>query len=143
MRRVGGYNLDIFRNQSERPYTQDGAVNLAHLLVGSEGTLALTRSLTLQLAELPKAKVLGVVNFPTFYKAMDAAQHIVKLGADGTLTAVELVDRTMIELSLQNPAFAPVIRSRRDRPARCGAAGGVFRQRQGRAAAQARSNWSS
>jgi Fe-S oxidoreductase len=60
---------------------------------------------------LPKAKVLGVVNFPTFYKAMDCAQHIVKLGADRTLTAVELVDRTMIELSLQNPAFAPVVRS--------------------------------
>ena len=111
MRRVGGYNLDIFRNQGERPYTQDGVVNLAHLLVGSEGTLALTRSLTLRLAELPKAKVLGVVNFPTFYKAMDSAQHIVKLGADGTLTAVELVDRTMIDLSLQNPAFAPVIRT--------------------------------
>jgi FAD/FMN-containing dehydrogenase/Fe-S oxidoreductase len=110
LRRVGGYNLDIFHNQSERPYTDDGSVNLAHLLVGSEGTLAVTRSLTLQLAELPKAKVLGVVNFPTFYKAMDSAQHIVKLG-DGTLTAVELVDRTMIELSLQNPAFAPVIRS--------------------------------
>jgi FAD/FMN-containing dehydrogenase/Fe-S oxidoreductase len=119
LRRVGGYNLDIFRNQNERPYTGDGSVNLAHLLVGSEGTLALTRTLTLQLAELPKSKVLGVVNFPTFYKAMDTAQHIVKLGsgggpgasADGTLTAVELVDRTMIELSLQNPAFAPVIRT--------------------------------
>jgi len=111
MRRVGGYNLDIFRNQSERPYTRNGAVNLAHLLVGSEGTLALTRSLTLRLAELPKAKVLGVVNFPTFYKAMASAQHIVKLGTDGTLTAVELVDRTMIDLSLQNPAFAPIVRT--------------------------------
>ena len=41
---------------------------------------------------------------------MDSAQHIVKLG-DGTLTAVELVDRTMIELSLQNPAFAPTVRT--------------------------------
>ena len=30
---------------------------------------------------------------------------------DGTLTAVELVDRTMIELALQNPAFAPTIRT--------------------------------
>ena len=36
MRRVGGYNLDIFCNQSERPYTADGSVNLSHLLVGSE-----------------------------------------------------------------------------------------------------------
>ncbi len=110
LRRVAGYNLDIFCNQNERPYTTDGSVNLAHLLVGSEGTLAMTQSLTLQLVKLPRAKVLGVVNFPTFYQAMDAAQHIVKLGS-GTLTAVELVDRTMIDLSLQNPAFAPTIRT--------------------------------
>jgi FAD/FMN-containing dehydrogenase/Fe-S oxidoreductase len=111
LRRVAGYNLDIFNNQNEKPYTQDGSVNLAHLLVGSEGTLALTKSLTLRLAELPRTKVLGVVNFPTFYKAMDTAQHIVQLGGDGTLSAVELVDRTMIELSLQNPAFAPTVRT--------------------------------
>ena len=110
LRRVAGYNLDIFNNQNEKPYTADGSVNLAHLLIGSEGTLALTKSLTLRLSELPRTKVLGVVNFPTFYKAMDSAQHIVKIG-DGTLTAVELVDRTMIELSLQNPAFAPTVRT--------------------------------
>ena len=45
LRRVGGYNLDVFNPQSERPYTADGSVNLAHLLVGSEGTLAWTRAL--------------------------------------------------------------------------------------------------
>lgn len=114
LRRVAGYNLDIFHNQNEKPYTADGSVNLAHLLIGSEGTLAMTRSLTLRLSELPCAKVLGVVNFPTFFQAMDAAQHIVKLGhhmQGGALTAVELVDRTMIELSLKNPAFAPTIRT--------------------------------
>jgi FAD/FMN-containing dehydrogenase/Fe-S oxidoreductase len=105
LRRVAGYNLDIFRPQSERPYTEDGSVNLAHLLVGAEGTLAFTKRLKLQLAALPRAKVLGVVNFPTFRAAMDAAQHIVKLGP----SAVELVDRTMIELSRANPAFRPVI----------------------------------
>jgi len=105
LRRVGGYNLDIFHPQSERPYTNDGSVNLAHLLVGSEGTLAFTRSLTLKLAPLPRARVLGVVNFPTFHAGMDAAQHIVKLGP----SAVELVDRTMIELSRANPAFRPTI----------------------------------
>ena len=110
LRRVGGYNLDIFDNQSERPYTSDGSVNLAHLLIGSEGTLALTQSLTLHLSELPQAKVLGAVSFSTFHRAMEVVQHIVKLG-DGSLTAVELVDRTMIDLALQNPAFAPTIRS--------------------------------
>ncbi len=105
LRRVAGYNLDIFRPQSERPYTDDGSVNLAHLLVGSEGTLAVTRRLLLQLQPLPRAKVLGVVNFPRFRAAMAAAQHIVKLGP----SAVELVDRTMIELARANPAFRPVI----------------------------------
>jgi FAD/FMN-containing dehydrogenase/Fe-S oxidoreductase len=105
LRRVAGYNLDIFHNRSERPYTPDGGVNLAHLLIGSEGTLACTRTLTLRLHELPRAKVLGVVNFPSFHRAMDAPRHLVKLGP----TAVELVDRTMIELSLANPVFRPTI----------------------------------
>src|SRR5436190_4678638 len=105
LRRVAGYNLDIFFPQSERPYTTDNSVNLAHLLVGSEGTLAVTERLTLKLSPLPRHKTLGVVNFASFYKAMDSAQHIVKLKP----TAVELVDRTMIELARTNPAFRPVI----------------------------------
>ena len=105
MRRVGGYNLDIYHPQSERPYTLDGSVNLAHLLVGSEGTLATTRRLTLNLLPLPKHKTLGVINFASFHAAMDMTRHIVKLGP----CAVELVDRTMIELARGNPAFRPVI----------------------------------
>ncbi len=105
MRRVGGYNIDVFLPQSERPYTVDGSVNVAHLLVGSEGTLAWTSALTLQLAPLPRHRTLGVINFPTLYRAMQCAQHIVKLGP----SAVELVDRTMIELARGNPVFRSVI----------------------------------
>ena len=46
-----------------------------------------------------------MVNFPTFHQAMDSAQHIVKLGP----TAVELVDRTMIDLSLATwPSRRPI-----------------------------------
>ncbi|MGS0896057.1 FAD-binding and (Fe-S)-binding domain-containing protein [Burkholderia stagnalis] len=105
LRRVAGYNLDLFDCQNPRAYTDDGHANLAHLLVGSEGTLAYSRQITLKLAPLPAHKALGVVNFPTFYQAMDAAQHIVKLKP----VAVELVDRTMIDLSMENPAFRPVI----------------------------------
>jgi FAD/FMN-containing dehydrogenase/Fe-S oxidoreductase len=105
LRRVAGYNLDIFHPQSERPYTTDERVNLAHLLIGSEGTLAYTQTLTLRLSELPPNRVLGVVNFPTFRAAMRAAQFIVELGP----TAVELVDRTMIELSLANPEFRAIM----------------------------------
>ncbi|MGT2512618.1 FAD-binding and (Fe-S)-binding domain-containing protein [Cupriavidus basilensis] len=105
LRRVGGYNIDIFDCQNPRSYTDDGLANLAHILVGSEGTLAASRQLTLRLSPLPAHKVLGVVSFPTFYQAMDMTQHIVRLGP----CAVELVDRTMIDLAMGNPAFRPVI----------------------------------
>ena len=105
LRRVGGYNLDVFHPQSERPYTADGSVNLAHLLVGSEGTLAWFRRLKLQLSRLPAHRMLGVCNFESFHRAMESAQHLVTLGP----TAVELVDRTMIDLARRNPMFRPVI----------------------------------
>lgn len=105
LRRVGGYNLDIFNCQNSRPYNLDGQVNLAHLLVGSEGTLGLTQRIKLQLAPLPVHKVLAVVNFVQFYQAMDLTQHIVTLNP----SAVELVDRTMIDLAIENAAFRPVI----------------------------------
>jgi FAD/FMN-containing dehydrogenase/Fe-S oxidoreductase len=105
LRRVGGYNIDVFHPQSEKPYMPDGSVNYAQLLVGSEGTLAWTRGLALKLAQLPANRVLGVVNFPSLFRAMECAQHIVKLGP----AAVELVDRTMIGLARDNPAFRPVI----------------------------------
>jgi FAD/FMN-containing dehydrogenase len=91
--------------QSERPYTPDGSVNYAHLLVGSEGTLAWSRELTLKLSPLPVHRTLGVVNFPTLYKAMESARHLVDLAP----SAVELVDRTMIDLARGNPAYRAVI----------------------------------
>jgi FAD/FMN-containing dehydrogenase len=91
-RRVAGYNLDL---------ASADAFNMAQLLVGSEGTLGYFRKIKLKLAALPTAKALGVVHFPTFYQAMDLTQHIVKLGP----TAVELVDRTMIELSRDIASF--------------------------------------
>src|SRR5262249_45449358 len=58
-----------------------------------------------ELAELPRHKALGVVHFEKFYDAMDAAQHIVKLGP----CAVEAVDRTMLDLARGNAAFAPIV----------------------------------
>jgi FAD/FMN-containing dehydrogenase/Fe-S oxidoreductase len=95
-RRVAGYNLDM---------ASTDAFNMAQLLVGSEGTLGYFRKIKLKLAPLPRHKALGVVHFPTFYRAMDATQHIVTLGP----AAVELVDRTMIELSRDIAAFRATI----------------------------------
>jgi FAD/FMN-containing dehydrogenase/Fe-S oxidoreductase len=98
LRHVQGYNLDMLR--------PDHDYNLSHLLVGSEGTLAFSRRLTLQLSPLPASKVLGVVQFPSFYRAMECTQQIVALDPD----AVELIDRTMIDLASENPAFESTVR---------------------------------
>src|SRR5450631_1337611 len=78
---------------------------MAHLLVGSEGTLAFTTQVELKLWPVIRNKVLGVCHFGSFYEAMDAAQHLVKLKP----IAVELVDRTMIALGRDIAMFQPVI----------------------------------
>ncbi|KPK19784.1 MAG: lactate dehydrogenase [Betaproteobacteria bacterium SG8_41] len=96
LRRVAGYNLDMILGE---PF------NMAHLLVGSEGTLAYSRRLHLNLSPLPPNRMLGVCHFPTFYASMEAPRHIVQLKP----IAVELVDRTMIDLARGNPAFRPIV----------------------------------
>jgi FAD/FMN-containing dehydrogenase/Fe-S oxidoreductase len=97
-RRVGGYNLDALA-----PGRND--LNLAHILVGSEGTLAFSTRIELKLAPLLGRRAVGAVHFGSFFQAMDAAQHIVKLGP----IAVELVDRTMLGLAREIAMFQPTI----------------------------------
>jgi FAD/FMN-containing dehydrogenase/Fe-S oxidoreductase len=96
LRRVGGYNLDLMVHENR---------NLAQLLVGSEGTLAYFHRLHLELHPIPRERVLAVCHFPTFYQAMDSTQHVVKLDP----SAVELVDRTMIDLSRDIPLFRATV----------------------------------
>ncbi|MEM9268684.1 MAG: FAD-linked oxidase C-terminal domain-containing protein, partial [Pseudomonadota bacterium] len=67
--------------------------------------MGLTKSLELSLSPTLNTKSLGVCHFPSFYAAMDAAQHIVKLGP----VAVELVDHTMIQLGRDIPQFRPIV----------------------------------
>jgi FAD/FMN-containing dehydrogenase/Fe-S oxidoreductase len=96
MRRVGGYNLDAIA---------PGPFNAAKILIGSEGTLAFFTSLHLVLQPLPRARALGICHFPRFRDAMSSTRNLVL--ADPV--AVELVDRTMLELSRANASFAPTI----------------------------------
>ena len=96
-RNVGGYAIHTVR--------PDGDFNMAKLLVGSEGTLAFFTEIDLALQPLPRAKALGVCHFPTFADAMRSTEALVALDP----VAVELVDRTMIELSRKIAAFAPIL----------------------------------
>src|SRR5689334_17400825 len=97
-RRVGGYNLDALA-----PGRND--INLAHILVGSEGTLAFSTKVELKLWSVLGRRAVGACHFGRFYEAMEAAQHIVKLGP----IAVELIDRTMLELARDIAMFCPTL----------------------------------
>ncbi|MGB1046209.1 MAG: FAD-binding oxidoreductase, partial [Candidatus Puniceispirillaceae bacterium] len=68
-------------------------------------TLAYSTAIELKLWPLPARKLMGICHFPTFYKAMDAAQHLVTLDP----VAVELVDDTMIALGRSIPIFRKTI----------------------------------
>jgi FAD/FMN-containing dehydrogenase/Fe-S oxidoreductase len=97
-RRVGGYNLDALV-----PSRND--INLAHILVGSEGTLAFSTGIELKLSPLLGRRALGACHFGSFHEAMKAAQHIVTLGP----IAVELIDRTMLGLAAEIDMFKPTV----------------------------------
>ena len=101
LRRVGGYNIDALTPAA----AAEGRDNPARLLVGSEGTLAFSAAIELILHPIKPRKVVGICQFPSFRAAMEATRHLVALDPE----AVELVDRTMIDLGRGIPIFRNTI----------------------------------
>jgi FAD/FMN-containing dehydrogenase/Fe-S oxidoreductase len=98
LRNVAGYNVDRLEPSKE---------NLAHLLVGSEGTLAFFTRLRLRLKPLPRTRVLAVCHFSGLLDALDTVQHIVALDP----SAVELVDENVLELAAAHPDYRTAMQS--------------------------------
>jgi FAD/FMN-containing dehydrogenase/Fe-S oxidoreductase len=96
LRKVGGYNIETIAPEGH---------NMASLLVGSEGTLGFFTGIELDLQKIPAHRTLGICHFARFYDAMAATKHIVALEP----SAVELVDRTMIDLARDIAAFRPIV----------------------------------
>lgn len=90
MRRVGGYNLDEF------VYTDRW--NLSKLVTGSEGTLAVTLELKLNLEPLPKFKSVAVIHFADLLESIRAVQPMLPFMP----SAIEIIDRTVLHLSAEN-----------------------------------------
>jgi FAD/FMN-containing dehydrogenase/Fe-S oxidoreductase len=95
LRRVGGYNLDRFVDcrAADRPF------NLAGLLVGSEGTLAVTLEAKLRLVEAPRAKGLLVIEFAALLDALAATPSILRHGP----AAVEVIDKYVLDATRLTP----------------------------------------
>jgi len=97
MRRNTGYAFDAILDQA--PYTDGGAAfDLAKLLCGSEGTLAMTTEATVSLDRLPGAKNVVVAHFASIEEALRAT--VVAVGHEPA--AVELIDKRILDLAKQN-----------------------------------------
>lgn len=111
LRRVSGYNLDEF--VPGLPVRAEGWVddpwqfNLAKLVVGAEGTLAVVTAAHLRVVPFPRAQGLVVLSFATIPAALDRLAEMVATGP----VAVEMLDRMILELAGQNPLYARKIAS--------------------------------
>jgi FAD/FMN-containing dehydrogenase/Fe-S oxidoreductase len=110
LRRVGGYNLDMFhrraggvnplvgQQQGVNTPRSPECFNLAHLVVGSEGTLAIILEAKLRLIPLPKAKTLLVIQFAELLDALAATPQILTHGP----SAVEVIDKYILDSTRLN-----------------------------------------
>ncbi len=99
-RRNTGYALDLLLKM--KPFNSKGdQFNFSSLLAGSEGTLAFTKAIKLNLVPIPPAnKALVCVHFHTIKEALQA--NILALKHKPV--AIELMDSTILELTKKNIA---------------------------------------
>ena len=105
-RNVAGYALDdiLAQLRASPPGTFDH-VNLASLICGSEGTLALIETAKVQLVPAPQRTELLLASFADVDAACDALLHLV--GTDPA--AVELIDANVIQAAKGQGGFATIL----------------------------------
>jgi len=77
-------------------------LNLAPLLAGSEGTLAVIRRLKVNLVPKPKHTILGILSYASIVEACDDVPRLLKMNP----SAVELIPRLILRNARSIPAYA-------------------------------------
>jgi FAD/FMN-containing dehydrogenase/Fe-S oxidoreductase len=91
-RRVAGYNLDELVKPDGQP------LNMARVVVGSEGTLLTVLEAKVRLVRRPKKTALDVVHYASIQEALESSQSILETGPH----AVELTDKLILDLARNN-----------------------------------------
>ena len=89
-RRVCGYNLDEL--------VKDRPLNMARLIVGSEGTFLTVVEAKVRLVDRPKATAVDVIHYRDMQEALESSQAILETGP----YAVELTDKMILDLARNN-----------------------------------------
>jgi len=111
-RRASGYSLNYLTGfhpgrppswyADPGPYPADSRLNLATLLCGAEGTLAVVTRAVLGLVPKPQATVLVILGFTSIAEACDAAADLLAHHP----AAVELVPRSLLDRAATVPGYA-------------------------------------
>lgn len=79
----------------KRPRKSSAGYDLTHMIIGSEGTLALVTEAVLKITPLPQNLHVGMAKFPSLQAGVDTAMAILKSG--NLLEAIELADKECIQ----------------------------------------------
>ncbi len=101
-RNVSGYNLDWLVAEA-----QDGTVNLARLLCGSEGTLAVVTEAKIALEPVPETKSMALLSYEDLIDAMEDVAPILEHDP----AAVEVLDDVLIDLARDTEEFGGLVES--------------------------------
>ncbi len=100
-RNVSGYNLDWIV-ESVREH---GVVNLASLLAGSEGTLAVVTEAEVSLEPVPETKSMALLAYDDLIEAMSDVAPILEHDP----AAVEILDDVLVDLARETAEFEDVV----------------------------------
>jgi FAD/FMN-containing dehydrogenase/Fe-S oxidoreductase len=106
-RNVSGYNLDMLVDEAnvDGAVSDDATVNLARLLAGSEGTLAIVTEATVSLEPIPETKAIGLLAYDDLLDAMADVEATLEHDP----SAVEVMDDTLLDLARDTEEFADVV----------------------------------
>jgi FAD/FMN-containing dehydrogenase/Fe-S oxidoreductase len=106
-RRCGGYNLDRLIPEDGLTFKvpRDSRFNLAKLISGAEGTLAVMTEIKLNLVPVPQKTALAVVHFDDLPTALSAVPVMLEVGP----TAIELLDNLGLTLCRNVPEYARLL----------------------------------
>jgi len=107
-RRCGGYNLDRFIDGGVSfLMPQDTRFNLAKMVCGAEGTLAVITELKLNLVPIPKMTALGIVQFGSLFEALSSVSSLLEVEP----SAVELLDNLGLTMCRDVPEYARLLKT--------------------------------
>ncbi|RLM51986.1 FAD-binding and (Fe-S)-binding domain-containing protein [Halorubrum sp. Atlit-28R] len=104
-RNVSGYNLDRLLAEYRGEYGEEGVVNLARLMAGSEGTLATVTEATVSLVEVPETKAVALLTYDDLLDAMEDVAACLEHDP----AAVEVMDDVLLGLAADTPEFEDVV----------------------------------